>query len=191
VNTSLNTTSLPNLEIIMKYLFRTLIVCLLMYSFTHSDKSQAAACDGKEYRQFDFWIGEWTVMGGPKGDQLQGQNRIERSADGCRIIEHWRGAGGTDGMSLNAYDAAHQQWHQLWVGGDGLVLHLRGGMQDGSMLMQGSLRMGKSKQQLQRIRWTPKPDGSVIQLWETSDDNGKHWAISFRGVYTKTLHTSK
>lgn len=143
-------------------------------------------CSAGEYRQFDFWLGEWTVMGGPKGDQWQGHNRIERSEDGCRIIEHWSGASGFKGMSLNSWDAHYKVWRQFWVGGDGVVLRLEGGLQDGAMVMQGELPGANGGIQKQKISWTPREDGSVIQRWETSDDDGKTWAISFLGVYRKT-----
>ena len=54
------------------------------------------------------------------------------------------------------------------------------------MLMHGELPSANGGIQKQKISWTPKEDGSVIQRWETSDDDGKTWAISFLGVYRKT-----
>lgn len=173
----------------MKLLLSAFSVLLLFTGSALAQNNSTAAapplCSNNNYRAFDFWLGEWTVMGGPKGDQLQGSNRIERSDDGCRIIEHWKGAGGTDGMSLNAWDAQYKVWRQFWVGGDGVVLRLEGGMQNGMMVMLGELPNGKGGVQKQKISWAPKKDGRVIQRWETSDDNGKTWAISFLGVYTK------
>jgi hypothetical protein len=135
-------------------------------------------CASAEHRQFDFWLGDWTVMGGPKGDQLQGSNRIERSKDGCRIVEHWTSANGNDGMSLNAWDAQYKVWRQFWVGGDGVVLRLEGGM-------QGELPNANGGVQKQKISWVPKDDGSVIQRWDVSDDEGKTWSIGFLGIYMK------
>jgi hypothetical protein len=38
---------------------------------------------------------------------------------------------------------------------------------------------------LQRIAWTPLPDGRVRQLWEASNDGGKAWATVFDGYYSK------
>ena len=167
-----------------------LMIGILMTSNVFSQQTATVnappKCTAPEYRQFDFWLGEWTVMGGPKGDQLQGHNRIERSEDGCRIIEYWTGASGFKGMSLNSWDAQYKVWRQFWVGGDGVVLRLEGGLQDGAMLLQGELPGANGGIQKQKISWTPKEDGSVIQRWETSDDDGKTWAISFLGVYRKT-----
>lgn len=143
------------------------------------------ACTDEAYRQFDFWIGEWIVHGGPKGDQLQGHNRIERSSNGCWLSEHWRSANGNDGTSLNAWDAQHKVWRQFWVSADGMVLRLQGGLRDGAMVMEGELPTASGGVQLQRISWMPRDDGSVIQRWETSDDAGVSWQVAFLGVYRK------
>lgn len=150
----------------------------------HTGNQSPTPCSVADYRAFDFWLGRWTVMGGPKGDQLQGHSRIERSTDGCRIIEHWSGAGGTAGMSLNAWDRQHQVWRQFWVGGDGVVLRLEGGLVDGAMVLAGELpAVGGSGKQLQRITWSRAAAGRVEQKWETSDDAGESWQISFLGIY--------
>ena len=148
-------------------------------------------CTAAEHRQFDFWLGEWDVYGGPQGERLLGSNRIERSENGCWLTEHWRGASGNHGTSLNAWDAQHRVWRQFWVGGDGVVLRLEGGLQDQAMVMQGELPKPEGGTQLQRIRWTSQDDGSVVQQWDTSDDEGRHWSTSFRGVYRRRTAQAK
>jgi len=35
-----------------------------------------------------------------------------------------------------------------------------------------------------RITWTPRADGTVRQLWETSAD-GKTWSAIFDGLYSR------
>lgn len=52
------------------------------------------------------------------------------------------------------------------------------------MAMEGTLPKGSGVQR-HRVVWTPKPDGSVVQLWDTSDDDGKTWQVSFMGVYRR------
>lgn len=143
------------------------------------------ACETPEYRQFDFWLGEWEVTGGPQLDRIVGHNTITRVASGCALREHWMNAGGSDGHSLNVYDREAQRWTQFWIGSDGVVLRLSGGLrEDGAMAMEGTLPDGKGGAQRQRIVWTPKPDGSVVQQWDTSDD-GSRWQTSFVGVYRR------
>jgi hypothetical protein len=36
---------------------------------------------------------------------------------------------------------------------------------------------------LNRITWTPNPDGTVRQHWEQSTDAGATWATIFDGLY--------
>lgn len=151
---------------------------------TPPQSTAAAACGAAEYRQFDFWLGDWVVHGGPDFDQLQGTSRIERSGNGCWLVEHWHSARGSDGTSLNAWDAQYQVWRQFWTGADGVVLRLEGGLQDGAMVMTGVLPRARGGMQLQKIRWTPGDDGSVEQRWETSDDAGVSWQVAFLGRYT-------
>jgi hypothetical protein len=150
--------------------------------------SAHAACEAPEFHQFDFWLGDWEVVGvdgAPNAGQVLGHNRIERVSAGCGLSEHWRGASGFDGRSLNTWDAASRQWRQFWVGGDGVLLQLAGGLRDGAMVMEGELPTASGGVQRQRIRWTPAPDGSVIQHWETSDDAGRSWNTSFLGHYRR------
>jgi len=39
--------------------------------------------------------------------------------------------------------------------------------------------------QQERISWTPNDDGSVRQLWESSKDGGKSWAVVFDRLYRR------
>lgn len=133
-------------------------------------------CDGPEYRQFDFWIGDWDVRDAKGAGQ--GQNRITREYDGCVLQEHWSAPGET-GSSFNLYDFRSKKWHQTWVDNHGTLLLLDGGLEkDGSMLLQSP---GGS----QRIRYSRLPDGRVRQLWEVSADAGKSWKVQFDGYYSK------
>ena len=146
------------------------------------------ACEAPEHRQFDFWLGEWDVIGGSKLDTSVGRNTIARVAGGCALREHWVNSSGRDGHSLNVYDRETKRWTQFWIGSDGVVLRLEGGLRDdGAMAMEGVLPDGKGGVQRQRIVWTPREDGSVEQRWETSDDEGAHWQLSFLGIYRPLL----
>jgi tetratricopeptide (TPR) repeat protein len=134
------------------------------------------------YRAFDFWGGEWEVYA---GSQLVGSNRVERIERGCALLENWSGAGGGSGKSLNYFDAADGKWRQDWVDDGGSVIHYAGELRDGAMRMTGESRSAKGARQLARGTWTPRPDGTVRQLLETSADGGKSWQVGFDGVYVK------
>ena len=136
-----------------------------------------------ETRQFDFWIGEWEVT--TANGKIAGTNTIERIANGRGLLEHWTGAAGGTGKSLNSYNAAKRQWQQFWVGGDGTVLELAGGLDAlGHMVLTGE--SGPARPMLNRITWTPNPDGTVRQHWEQSTDGGITWTTLFEGLYRRT-----
>lgn len=142
------------------------------------------ACTADEHRQFDFWVGDWVVTR-PDTGALQGRNRITRESGGCVLHEHWRGGSGYEGHSLNAYDRQRGRWMQVWVGADGTVLRLEGGLRDGAMVLEGELPSTDGGVQRQRISWTPADDGSVSQHWQVSDDDGASWSTSFLGTYRR------
>jgi hypothetical protein len=144
-----------------------------------------APCSRPEHRQFDFWVGEWDVTT-PDGRQA-GTNRIRLVHGGCALHEEWSGTSGFSGASLNAFDASTGRWHQTWIGSDGVLLQLDGGLKDGTMELSGATVGAGGARTLQRIRWTPLPEtpARVRQLWERSTDGGRTWSVVFDGTYRK------
>jgi hypothetical protein len=135
-----------------------------------------------EVRQFDFWLGEWEVTD-PAG-KAAGSSRIDSVAGGAGLLESWIGASGYSGRSLNAYNAAKKMWQQYWVGSDGGVLELSGGLVDGRMVLSAG-HEGDGQRRIERITWTPNADGTVRQHWEQSSDGGKTWTTAFDGLYRR------
>ncbi len=141
-------------------------------------------CGVGEHRQFDFWIGDSDVYA-PDG-KLAGTNRIEPVLKGCVLHEHWVGRGNFAGESFNAWDARRKRWHQTWVDAGGNLLMLEGTLEAGSMtLSDADMPAKQDRNAINEIRWTPNADGSVRQLWRTSSDGGKTWAIAFDGKYVR------
>ena len=142
-------------------------------------------CSSPEHRQFDFWVGEWTVRS-PGGDFL-GTNRIVRRWGGCVLQEHWEGAAGGAGESYNLYDRRTGRWHQRWVSSTGSLLELDGGLRDGAMVMEGRTTGPDGAVTLHRITWS-QVDGDpdrVRQHWQVSTDDGATWDDSFDGIYIR------
>ncbi len=136
-------------------------------------------CKGELNRQFDFWVGDWSVT---VGGQVAGENRIDLILDGCALLENWTGKGGMTGKSLNFYDARRGMWHQTWIDNRGGALHLDGKFADGKMVLEGQHTDAKGKTLKHRITWTPIPAGGLRQVWETSED-GATWSVAFDGLY--------
>ena len=138
--------------------------------------------------EFDFWIGDWDVFG-PDGQPV-GRNTItsmfaDPAASGM-LHEHWRGKGGVEGRSLNAYDGARGRWHQTWMDSTGDMLLLEGGLVDGAMVLEGRAPTGEDPTVMERQRITWTHDGTEVrQLWEASADDGATWTVAFDGRYRR------
>ena len=162
--------------------------CLLMILGLAGDASAAAPppppvpCAGAEYRQFDFWLGDWRVVK-PDG-AFAGTNHITLEYGGCVVHEHYVTGKGYSGESLSMYDAARKVWHQTWVDDNGLLLTIEGHWDGKSMVLEGKAPDASGALTKQRITWTPSADGSVRQLWEALDAKGA-WTVAFDGKYTK------
>ena len=137
-------------------------------------------CSAAEYRQFDFWLGEWDVV--EKGKPA-GTNRITSILGGCALREEWKGISGLTGTSLNMWDSGKRRWYQTWVDDKGNVLLLSGGRQGAKMVLEGDSPDGKGGTVRNRISWSPLAAGHVRQVWETSVDGGKTWETAFDGDY--------
>ncbi len=97
-----------------------------------SDKT-VNPCKGRpEFRQFDFWIGEWL----PKNGQgvTVGTSSIQLILGSCIIFENWS-TPVSSGKSFNVFDARDGKWHQTWVDDKGLITHYVGGLVDGKMVL--------------------------------------------------------
>ena len=140
-------------------------------------------CSAEGYRAFDFWLGDWTVEN-TDGGQL-GTNTISRISHGCAVLEHWVSGSGIPGQSLNHFDPATATWHQRWVGGNGQILELSGRLDGASMVLSGEREGPNDGIIIDRVTWTPQPDGSVVQDWQISQDGGESWQAAFYGIYKR------
>jgi hypothetical protein len=144
-----------------------------------------AACSAPEYRQFDFWLGEWNVYD-PKG-QIQGTNRITRELGGCVLQERWVAAGpvAQEGSSFNTWSPAAKRWHQTWVDSTGGFLLLDGVFENGVMTLRGEMPARSGGTVRHRIAWSALAGGRLRQFWERSTDGGQTWTVAFDGTYVR------
>jgi hypothetical protein len=154
----------------------------LVIGATSMAPALAAPCEEPAHRAFDFWLGEWEVRT-PDG-KLAGHNRIESEYGGCVLHERYTTGRGYSGESLNVYDASRKVWHQTWVDTDGTLLLLEGGPREGKMVLEGQTANADGPATKHRISWSANSDGSVRQLWESTDAKGQ-WTIAFDGKYTR------
>jgi tetratricopeptide (TPR) repeat protein len=132
-------------------------------------------------RQLDFWVGDWEVFD-TRGTRT-GTSHVERSLDGCLIIENWEARLGDKGKSFNTYNPGTRKWQQYWVSSTGGVTFYEGELQDGSMRYVGTNNPRAGTPGPVRLTFTPLDGGRVRQFGEVSTDNGATWNVGYDFVY--------
>jgi hypothetical protein len=149
------------------------------------DRNARPCAYAPEYRELDFWVGDWdvTASGAPAG-----QSHVERMLADCVVYENWSGAGGVTGKSFNIWDATKKEWRQTWVDSAGTLTEFHGRLVDGNMLYEAEGLVpgpdGTLAPTRQRMTFFDRK-GTVRQLGETSTDGGKTWSVAYDLVYTR------
>ena len=183
-----------------------LISAVMISVALHATPAQPAAsavppkpfdCTAPEYRQFDFWIGEWDVRptnppppaaGAPAASRKPATNLIQRAHHGCVVIENWDdGIGGT-GQSFNLYDRVSQQWHQTWVDSSGGLHKYWGALKDGNMVLVGEVPLPPTARvqgrRTLRVTFIPMGPDKMRQFSESLNSDGT-WSANYDLTYTR------
>ena len=146
-------------------------------------RSEFPCTEAAESRQLDFWVGEWNVHT-PAG-QLAGTSSVQRILGDCVVFENWTSTLGGGGKSFNFYNKNSGQWQQTWVDDRGGAVEFHGGFKDGAMRFQAEGPGASGGRRLQKLSFTPLPDGSVRQFCEASTDDGATWTTQYDFTYTR------
>lgn len=143
----------------------------------------SASCTAPQYRQFDFWLGDWDLVGAD--GKKSAEDKVVQVLGGCALQENWTGVRSGQGLSFSAYDPATRHWHQTLMDDGGAVLKIEGEFADGKMILVGQRPSQKEKgiTITHRIAWTPLPDHRVKQVWENSTNGGRTWRLVSEGTY--------
>jgi len=147
------------------------------------------ACSAAEYRQLDFWVGDWdaefALPGGKTGHAV---NRITRDEYGdCVIAEHFVQADiGYLGASFSMYDPARKKWVQTWVDNGGGYITLIGGPVQGQPYSFELVTVEPKgpKQTWSRMIWQDVKPDSFTWRWQAKQVDGS-WADSWVIRYKK------
>jgi len=63
--------------------------------------SKPTFCSGPEYRQFDFWVGDWDAFDAGKAEVVA-RARVDRILDGCVLREDYERVNGLHGQSFQS-----------------------------------------------------------------------------------------
>ncbi|MEP6483346.1 MAG: hypothetical protein ABJB01_02770 [Rudaea sp.] len=170
------------------FLFATIGIAAavpMAHSADSGTKVMKNDCSLPEYRQFDFWVGEWRAVNTKTGAP-EGESKIENLYDGCGIRENWQDPE-LKGGSLNIYDRTDKKWHQFWIDSSGARREFIGGLEDGKMILTAThpSMLHPEKTVSERMTFTPNPDGSVRQYSEATIDGGKVWTERYDYTYRR------
>jgi len=144
-----------------------------------AEPSNTASCAAPEYRQLDFWVGDWDVFDSDNPTVKVAHTRVSRLFGDCVLLEDYQGIDGHKGQSFNIYDASRKVWHQSWVTNRGELLMIEGTFQNGEIVLSGT---DHTKGMLVRGVWKPINDG-VRETSIASTDNGKTWKQWFDLIF--------
>jgi ketosteroid isomerase-like protein len=140
-------------------------------------------CTSPEYRQFDFWIGDWDVFEPPDSGASAAHVRVDGILGGCVLHEHYEDKTGAVGESFTTYDVGRKVWHQTWVTNSGRLLTIEGSAENGAMTLSGAYYRENGEEVRVRGIWAAM-GGTVRESAVTSSDAGKTWQrwfdLSFR-----------
>lgn len=153
--------------------------------------AQNAPCETDPvYRQFDFWIGEWTVYD-LKGNKT-GDSKISSILNKCVILEEWTNANPQNGLifqgkSFNTYNATTKQWQQTWVDNvGGANEYLTGKFEKNKMeFLTNPFHFTKDTLAIRRLSFYNLSTDKVRQHGELSKDNGKTWVTEYDLEYRR------
>ena len=148
-----------------------------------------APCTSSEYRQFDFFAGDWDTFDVGAPTKLVARNHVTPMVGGCAIREVYEQTDGLRGESINTYDPSRQLWHQTWVTNRGQVLLLEGKLEGDRMVLTAADRDSAGASLLRGIWW--REGVTVRERAERSRDNGASWTPVFDIVFRPHRATSR
>ncbi|HMJ08259.1 MAG TPA: tetratricopeptide repeat protein [Pyrinomonadaceae bacterium] len=150
--------------------------------FVHRSDLAVNPCKASpEFRQFDFWIGEWNAKNA--AGLTVGTSSIQLILNQCVIFENWN-TPLNSGKSFSIFDVKDKRWHQTWVDDKGTLTHYTGDLRDGKMIYISESITGGTKT-LAKMTYSKLPNGDVRQFGEASSDDGKTWKPTFDFTYVR------
>ena len=151
------------------------------------DKANIAAhpcAHQPEYRQFDFWLGEWDVVT-TQGHNPAGSSSIQLIIDQCVLLENWTGGGGGTGKSFNHYDTTTRKWIQDWVDSQSNSMHFEGGLENGVMSYFADAVDSHGEHRRRHLQFFNLDADHVRQFSQQSTDGGKTWTTEYDLTYIR------
>ncbi len=149
-------------------------------------KNQRPCAYTAESRQFDFWLGEWSVTT-TQGSVPAGDSKIELILEDCVVQENWKSQNSPySGKSYNMYNQALKRWEQYWVDNVGGNIFFYGGLKDGVMdYFTDEIPQAGGPALKRHLQFIPMGPEKVRQFSRGTTDGGKTWNVEYDFTYTR------
>jgi hypothetical protein len=146
-------------------------------------------CSGPEWKQLDFWVGDWDLTWPATGPNPAGTgtNRITKILGGCVVQENFHGSGEPPltGMSVSTFNPQLKKWQQTWVDDQGSYLDFTGQFENGEMTLSMERTNPAGKPVKLRMIFKNIRADSLDWSWEKSADSGKTWQVQWPIHYVR------
>ncbi|MEO8199035.1 MAG: hypothetical protein ABI679_00805 [Gemmatimonadota bacterium] len=150
----------------------------IAFSHTGRGHRSTAACDAAEFRQFDFWLGDWDVFDMDAPSKPVARNKVTLALGNCVVREVYEQSDGLSGESFSIYDSSRRLWHQTWVTNRGTLLMLDGKLEGDRIVLGGNEKGNDGSVSEIRATWYVEDHG-VREIAERTTDGGKSWKPLF------------
>jgi hypothetical protein len=166
---------------------RSSILCALLVATNVASAAPGTKCNDPEFRQFDFWVGDWDsfdIDDGKESAQSIARNHVDSILNGCVVHEDYVQFNGLHGESFTIFDRARNVWHQSWVTNGGVLWLLEGTRKGSRITLEGDTLTFAGRKQRVRIFWEPQ-GADVRETATASEDDGKTFTPLFDVVFRK------
>ncbi|HET9989004.1 MAG TPA: DUF1579 family protein [Kofleriaceae bacterium] len=139
----------------------------------------AKVCAGPEFRQLDFWIGDWDVKihsrATPSSEQWAdavGTQHVHPILSRCALEENFTAQAPVAfaGRSFSTYDGITKKWRQTWVDDTGGYIPLDGGPEGAEFALYGPPREIQGLEFQMRMVWSQITHDALRWEWQRSTD---------------------
>jgi len=155
-------------------------------AFQKEIQHNAAPCEDPEFKQFDFWLGDWNVA--PSGNAAAaGLSHISKEMGGCVVWENWTSAGSPYfGKSYNTWNPNLKRWEQYWVDSSAGVMFFHGELKNNIMdYWTDDVPQATGGTLLRHLQFFNLGPDKVRQFSQGSRDGGKTWHTEYDFIYTR------
>jgi hypothetical protein len=129
-----------------------------------------------EFRQLDFWLGDWEVF---NGENKISEVHVGKVLNDCALQENWHGLRGGDGLGVSTYNQKTKEWEYFWVSARGATSHFTGSLLPQEMRFRIRQPLPTGGTRMRHWSLIQLPGGKVREFSVGSNDDGATWTTEY------------